>query len=129
MVGVILSRRSYTTLALLALTGRHTHAFTLPYAFRRRGSSLKMSSTGDAKKRVLVPIADGSEEIETTCLTDTLVRFGADVTVASVMPSGLLCTMSRGIKVRSYKVLITCSGRCDDILMNVSYRTSLKDHG
>lgn len=50
-------------------------------------------------KRVLVPIADGSEEIETTCITDTLARFGASVVVASVMPS-LVCTMSRGIKVR-----------------------------
>lgn len=60
-----------------------------------------MSSSSPAvppKKRVLVPIADGSEEIETTCVTDTLVRFGADVTVASVMPESLICTMSRGIK-------------------------------
>lgn len=57
-------------------------------------SSLQMS------KRVLVPIGDGSEEIETTCVTDTLTRFGADVTVASVMPrDDLVCTMSRGIKV------------------------------
>lgn len=51
-------------------------------------------------KRVLVPIADGSEEIETTCITDTLTRCGAQVTVASVMPNQLTCTMSRGIKVR-----------------------------
>jgi protein deglycase len=51
-----------------------------------------------AKKSVLVPIADGSEEIETTCITDTLTRFGADVTVASVQ-SSLVCTMSRGIKI------------------------------
>ncbi|KAG7343737.1 hypothetical protein IV203_021745 [Nitzschia inconspicua] len=49
-------------------------------------------------KRVLVPIAEGSEEIETTCITDTLTRFGAEVTIASVMPD-LLCKMSRGIKV------------------------------
>jgi len=34
-------------------------------------------------KRVLVPIADDSEEIETTCIQDTLKRFGADVVVAS----------------------------------------------
>lgn len=51
-------------------------------------------------KRVLVPIADGSEEIETTCITDTLTRFGADVITASVMPEGqLVCKMSRGIKI------------------------------
>lgn len=53
-------------------------------------------------KKVLVPIADGSEEIETTCIQDTLVRFGAAVTVASVKPDGnLLCVMSRGIKVQA----------------------------
>jgi 4-methyl-5(b-hydroxyethyl)-thiazole monophosphate biosynthesis len=53
------------------------------------------------KKQVLIPISDGSEEIETTCLQDTLVRFGAEVTVASVKANGeLVCTMSRGIKVR-----------------------------
>ncbi|CAJ1952528.1 unnamed protein product [Cylindrotheca closterium] len=50
-------------------------------------------------KRVLVPVAEGSEEIETTCITDTLTRFGAEVTIASVMPGELVCKMSRGIKV------------------------------
>ena len=64
-------------------------------------SALRMS------KRVLVPIADGSEEIETTCITDTLTRFGADVTTASVMPDGqLICKMSRGIKVRKVLIVI-----------------------
>ena len=48
---------------------------------------------------VLVPIADGSEEIETVCIVDTLVRAGAEVTVASVMPGRLQCTMSRGLKI------------------------------
>ena len=28
--------------------------------------------------RILVPIAAGSEEIETTCITDVLTRFGAE---------------------------------------------------
>lgn len=57
-------------------------------------------NTMTTKKKVLVPIADGSEEIETTCITDTLVRFGADVTIASVKSNNdLICTMSRGIKV------------------------------
>ena len=58
------------------------------------------SSTAMSAKTVLVPIADDSEEIETTCITDTLVRFGAQVTVASVKSDGdLVCKMSRGIKV------------------------------
>jgi 4-methyl-5(b-hydroxyethyl)-thiazole monophosphate biosynthesis len=35
--------------------------------------------------RALVPIADGSEEIEAVCIIDTLRRAEVDVTVASVM--------------------------------------------
>ena len=57
-------------------------------------------STSSSAKRVLVPIADDSEEIETTCITDTLTRFGAEVVVASVKSGGeLLGKMSRGVKV------------------------------
>ena len=69
------------------------------YPFLR--TQVKMSSSDAAsKKQVLVPIADDSEEIETSCITDTLVRFGANVVVASVKPDGdLLCKMSRGLKV------------------------------
>ena len=62
----------------------------------RRVSSLSMLS---AEKSVLVPIGHGSEEIETTCIVDTLVRAGAKVTVASVEPGELCCVMSRGIKI------------------------------
>jgi hypothetical protein len=36
-------------------------------------------------KRVLVPIGDGSEEIESVTIMDVLARAGADVTCASVM--------------------------------------------
>ena len=60
-------------------------------------------------RRVLVPIAGGSEEIETACITDTLSRFGAEVVVAKVSgtPSrivkgskeDLVCRMSRGLKI------------------------------
>lgn len=58
------------------------------------------SAPVEPPKRVLVPIADGSEEIETTCITDTLARFGASVTVASANADGsLLCTMSRGLRI------------------------------
>eukprot|EP00593_Proboscia_inermis_P002742 CAMPEP_0171295908 /NCGR_PEP_ID=MMETSP0816-20121228/4561_1 /TAXON_ID=420281 /ORGANISM="Proboscia inermis, Strain CCAP1064/1" /LENGTH=63 /DNA_ID=CAMNT_0011768947 /DNA_START=231 /DNA_END=419 /DNA_ORIENTATION=+ len=58
------------------------------------------SNIQETKKKILVPIADGSEEIETTCIQDTLVRFGGDVILASVNGSGnLICEMSRGIKV------------------------------
>lgn len=72
-----------------------------PSFHRKVLSHLRMSSSeSTTKKRVLVPIADDSEEIETTCITDTLFRFGAEVVVASVKPDGdLVCRMSRGIKI------------------------------
>ena len=88
-------------LALLTL-GKGSQAFstasTSNYRFYQQSTtSLNMSS-----KKVLVPIADGSEEIETACITDTLTRFGAEVTIASVMGGNLVCKMSRGMKVRHY---------------------------
>ena len=48
-------------------------------------------------KKVLVPIADGSEEIEAVCIIDVLRRAGAEVTVASV--NDLTVTASRGLNL------------------------------
>ena len=45
---------------------------------------------------MLVPVADGSEEIEAVSIVDTLVRAGAAVTMASVEPRTLQVTCSRG---------------------------------
>lgn len=42
------------------------------------------AQAADGLKHVLVPVADGSEEIESVTIIDTLVRAGASVTVASV---------------------------------------------
>ncbi len=64
---------------------------------------------------VLVPIADGSEEIETACITDTLVRAGAAVTVASVSGS-LQCTMSRGLKVVADASVEECATKSWDAI-------------
>ena len=50
--------------------------------------------------RVLVPVADGSEDIELCCITDILTRAGVAVTVASVMPEGRLqVTLARNLKL------------------------------
>lgn len=112
MIRFVLSRRCSSTVITLVLAGRTTQAF-LPTTFGLEFShrALRMSSA-DVAKRVLVPIADGSEEIETTCITDTLTRFGADVVVASVMPGQLICKMSRGIKVRSSDMLTNRNCSC-----------------
>ena len=89
-------------------------------SFSSTSTSLNMSSSSSSsnkKKRVLVPIADGSEEIETTCITDTLVRFGADVTIASVKPDGnLLCTMSRGIQIQADTTIAKCTNQEWDLI-------------
>ena len=50
------------------------------------------------EKKVLVPIADGTEEIEAVCIIDVLRRAGAEVTVASVEKE-LQITASRGVKI------------------------------
>jgi len=72
-----------------------------------RGSGAFMTEA--AVRRVLVPVADDSEEIETACITDTLVRAGAEVVVASVMPS-LQVRMSRGLKVVADCSIEECKG-------------------
>ena len=57
-------------------------------------------------KKVLVPIADGSEEIETACIVDVLRRAEADVTVASV--NSLQITASRGMKLVADQLISEC---------------------
>jgi hypothetical protein len=108
----LLPRAAGSLVALIAFGQRSTQAFSPFYyrsaVFPSSATATAITSTTIttttvvqmATKRVLVPIGEGSEEIETTCITDTLTRFGAEVTVASVMQGQLLCKMSRGIKVR-----------------------------
>ena len=48
--------------------------------------------------RALIPIADGTEEIELAATANVLVRGGFHVTVASV-GSSKTCKLSRGLKV------------------------------
>ena len=57
-------------------------------------------------KKVLVPIADGTEEIEAVCIIDVLRRAGDDVTVASV--DGLQITASRGVKIVADCLIYDC---------------------
>lgn len=53
-------------------------------------------------KRVLVPVADGTEDIELSCITDVLVRGGVDVMVASVMPEKRrLVTLARKLQLQA----------------------------
>lgn len=52
----------------------------------RHFHSNKIFSANAEMVRVLVPIADGSEDLETSAITDILARGGVDVVTASVMP-------------------------------------------
>ena len=51
-----------------------------------------------ATKRCLVPMANGSEEMELVIVADVLRRAGAEVTIASVEET-LQCECSRGVKI------------------------------
>ena len=58
--------------AFLAATvlSRRTLAFQpIPAVVSKVGTTLHMSTSAGEPKRVLVPIADDSEEIETACIT------------------------------------------------------------
>lgn len=63
---------------------------------------------------VLVPVSDGSEEIETVCIVDVLRRAGVEVTLARV-PSpqgdGPGITASRGVRLVADAPLADCTGR------------------
>jgi 4-methyl-5(b-hydroxyethyl)-thiazole monophosphate biosynthesis len=65
-------------------------------------------------EKVLVPIADGSEEIEAVCIIDTLRRAGAEVTVASV--GKLQVTASRGVKIVADARIADCTAQTYDCI-------------
>jgi 4-methyl-5(b-hydroxyethyl)-thiazole monophosphate biosynthesis len=65
-------------------------------------------------KKVLVPIADGSEELEAVCIVDVLRRAGADVIVASV--DGLQVTASRGVKLVADRLMADCINDIYDLV-------------
>lgn len=59
-------------------------------------------------KTALVPVADGSEDIETVCIIDVLRRAEIDVTVASVMPGQLEITAARKTRIVADTSIETC---------------------
>jgi protein deglycase len=77
------------------------------------GFMLRVSEVNMVKK-VLVPIANGTEEIEAVCLIDTLRRAGVEVTVASV--DKLPVTASRGVKLVADALLVDCAGQTYDCI-------------
>jgi len=66
-------------------------------------------------KMVLVPIANGTEELEAVCIIDVLRRAGASVTVASV--DDLQVTASRGIRLVADRLIADCVGQTYDLIV------------
>jgi len=66
-------------------------------------------------RQVLVPIADGTEELEAVTIIDVLRRAGARVTVASV--GALQVTASRGVKIVADCLVADCIGQVYDLIV------------
>jgi 4-methyl-5(b-hydroxyethyl)-thiazole monophosphate biosynthesis len=66
-------------------------------------------------KKVLVPIADGTEELEAVTLVDVLRRADASVTVASV--GALQVTASRGVKLVADRLIGDCVDEDYDLIV------------
>ncbi len=66
-------------------------------------------------KTALIPIADGTEELEAVAIIDTLRRGGVQVTVASVMPT-LQVTASRQVKLVADKLITDCVNDTYDLI-------------
>jgi 4-methyl-5(b-hydroxyethyl)-thiazole monophosphate biosynthesis len=64
--------------------------------------------------KVLVPLADGTEEIEAVCIVDVMRRAGASVTVASV--DALQVTASRGVKLVADVLIDECADTRYDLI-------------
>ena len=65
-------------------------------------------------RNVLVPIADGSEELEAVCIVDVLRRAGASVTLASV--SGLDVVASKRVRLTADVLLKDCANETYDLI-------------
>lgn len=65
----------------------------------------------EKKKRVLIPIADGSEEIEAVTVIDVLRRAGAEVVVMSVEDDRNEVVCSRGVRIVADKNVKELAGR------------------
>ncbi|MGD0234391.1 MAG: DJ-1 family glyoxalase III [Syntrophorhabdales bacterium] len=66
------------------------------------------------EKNVLVPVADGSEELETICIVDVLRRAGVNTILASV--GKLEVIASKGAKLIADRLLVACVNDTYDLI-------------
>ena len=77
-------------------------ALAVADAFSAQPATGTKPAAGTKAKRVLVPIADGTEEIEVVTVVDVLRRAGAEVVLASVEDDDRTAvTCSRGVKIEA----------------------------
>lgn len=66
---------------------------------------------------VLIPIADGTEEMEAVIAIDVLRRAKVKVCVASVMPGRTDVTASRGVRLTADELLENCASQIWDMIV------------
>ncbi|KAG3068925.1 hypothetical protein PI124_g22641 [Phytophthora idaei] len=77
-----------------------------------------MSTVEGDPRTVLIPIADGTEEIEAIAVADVLTRGGMKVTLASVgRKLQNVVTMSQGTKVQGDMAIEACEDLSFDLIM------------
>ncbi|GER29172.1 class I glutamine amidotransferase-likesuperfamily protein [Striga asiatica] len=96
---------------------------------RRRTHRLSISTMASAAKKVLVPVANGTEPLEAVITIDVLRRAGADVTVASV-EERLRVDACHGVKIVADALISDCVGTAFDLISlpgGMPGATTLKD--
>ncbi len=68
------------------------------------------------RKKVLIPVASGTEEVEAIAAVDVLRRAGAEVTVAAVNHN-LQITASRQSKIVADKLIVNCTSETYDLIV------------
>jgi protein deglycase len=66
------------------------------------------------ERKVLVPVADGSEELETVAIVDVLRRAGAKVTMAAL--EDLAVKGSKGVRLTADRLLSDCASEIFDLI-------------
>ena len=66
------------------------------------------------EKNCLVPVADGSEELEAVAIVDVLRRAGANVIIAALEDT--VITGSKGVKLMADCLLSECAGETFDLI-------------
>ncbi|XP_073134276.1 protein DJ-1 homolog A-like [Henckelia pumila] len=80
-----------------------------------RTKSFSHSTMASAAKKVLVPVANGTEPLEAVVMIDVLRRAGADVTVASVEKQ-LLVDACHGVKIVADALISDCHDTAFDLI-------------